>query len=129
MLQSSQAFSGFSVKDIGAAKDFYSNTLGLQVVEGPMGLRIEFNSGATVFIYHKDDHEPANYTILNFPVDNIDVIVDELSSKGVEFEHYTGLTDEKGIARGLSLQRGPDIAWFKDPSGNIFSVLQQARNI
>ena len=79
-----------------------------------------------VLIYPKDDHVPATYTALNFPVDDIDVVVDELAGKGVAFEHYEGMTDEKGIARGIASNRSPDIAWFKDPAGNILSVLHEA---
>jgi hypothetical protein len=79
-----------------------------------------------VLIYPKDDHAPATYTILNFPVDDIDRAVDLLTNEGVVFERYEGLTDERGVARGLAHGKGPDIAWFKDPAGNILSVLQQA---
>lgn len=126
MIDGKQAFSGFTVKDMAAAKQFYSQTLGLDVEDNEMGLRLNVAGGNGIFIYPKPDHQPATYTILNFPVDNIDEAVDELTDKGVEFEHYEGelQTDEKGIARGLSAGRGPDIAWFRDPSGNILSVLQ-----
>ena len=125
MLKDSKAFSGFSVNDLEAARSFYGQTLGLDVVDSPMGLTIKIVGGNGTFIYPKDDHVPATYTILNFPVDDVDAAVDELTDKGVAFEHYGGMTDEKGIARGLAAGRGPDIAWFKDPAGNILSVLQE----
>lgn len=123
MLKDSKAFSGFSVNDQAAAKEFYGERLGVKVSEDEMGLTLKIAGGNSVFVYQKDDHVPATYTILNFPVDDIDVAVSELSAKGLAFEHYEGLTDEKGIARGRSQNRGPDIAWFKDPAGNIVSIL------
>jgi catechol 2,3-dioxygenase-like lactoylglutathione lyase family enzyme len=127
MLHDSKAFSGFSVNDQAAAQAFYSDKLGLEVEEIPgMGLTLKLAGGNNVFVYPKTDHAPATYTMLNFPVDNINQAVQDLTAKGITFEHYDGLTDEQGIARGLSAQRGPDIAWFKDPAGNILSVLQQA---
>ncbi len=127
MLKDSKAFSGFSVNDLAAAKAFYSDVLGLTVVDGVMGmLQLQLGSGATVLVYPKDDHQPATFTILNFPVDNIDQAVDELTAKGIVFEQYEHMTDEKGIARGISRNMGPDIAWFKDPAGNILSVLQES---
>jgi catechol 2,3-dioxygenase-like lactoylglutathione lyase family enzyme len=125
MLQDSKAFSGFSVDDFAAAKKFYGETLGVGVGEGPMGLKLKLGGGLSVFIYQKDDHKPATFTILNFPVDDIDKVVDELTSKGVKFEKYDGMhQDDKGIARGIAAKMGPDIAWFKDPAGNILSMLQ-----
>jgi predicted enzyme related to lactoylglutathione lyase len=124
MLENSKAFSGFSVNDQAAAKEFYGETLGIEVSEDAMGLTLKIAGGNKIFVYAKDDHVPATYTILNFPVDNIDKAVDALVGKGVIFEHYDNMTDEKGIARGRSVNRGPDIAWFKDPAGNILSVLQ-----
>lgn len=127
MFKDSKAFSGFSVDDIEAAKKFYGETLGLPVEEqGGMGLELSLGTGAKVFIYPKPNHQPATYTVLNFPVDDVDKAVDELSAKGVTFEHYDeGMmkTDEKGIARPPSADQGPTIAWFKDPAGNILSVL------
>lgn len=128
MLADSQAFSGFSVDDITKAKDFYSNVLGLPVEDmAPMGLNINFAGGGKHFIYPKPDHVPATFTVLNFPVVDIDKTVDELSAKGIQFLHYDTdqmKTDGKGIARGKAAGFGPDIAWFKDPAGNILSVLQ-----
>lgn len=125
MFKNSKAFSGFSVSDSAAAKDFYANTLGLDVSEDWMGLQLNVAGSNPIFIYQKDDHEPASFTVLNFPVDDIDMAVDELLQKGVTFEHYDmpGGQDEKAIMRGKAAGQGPDIAWFKDPSGNILSVL------
>jgi catechol 2,3-dioxygenase-like lactoylglutathione lyase family enzyme len=126
MLKGSKAFSGFSVNDLAAAQEFYGQTLGLDVEEGGAGLQLKISKECVILIYPKDDHTPATFTILNFPVDDIDKTVEELSGKGVKFEHYEGMTDEKGIARGISQNRGPDIAWFKDPAGNTLSVLHEA---
>ena len=124
MLKDSQAFSGFAVKDLDAAKAFYGGTLGQDVRDGPMGImEIHLAGGATVMVYPKPDHVPATYTILNFPVADIDAAVDKLSSAGVKMEQYGRddlPQDRKGIARDPN---GPAIAWFKDPSGNILSVL------
>lgn len=125
MLKDSPAFSGFSINDQAKAKEFYGQTLGVEVEDGPMGLKLKLAGGNNVFIYPKDDHVPATFTVLNFPVDNVDQAVEELVGKGVTFEHYEGMTDDKGIARGITAGRGPDIAWFKDPAGNILSVLQE----
>jgi catechol 2,3-dioxygenase-like lactoylglutathione lyase family enzyme len=122
MLQTKNAFSSFSVNDLKKAKDFYGQTLGLKVNESEMGL--EIHPGDTdVFIYPKPNHTPASFTVLNFLVDDINKAVDELNKKGVRFERYEGeiKTDEKGIHRN----GGPSIAWFKDPAGNILSVLEK----
>lgn len=123
MLQESHAFSGFSVDDLAAAKQFYGATLGLAVEETPQGLFLHLTGGAIVFIYAKDDHQPASYTMLNFPVDDIDQAVGYLKAKGISLEHYAGMTGEDGVARGKASGQGPDIAWFKDPAGNIVAVL------
>lgn len=128
MFKDSKAFSGFSVHDLGTAKKFYGDLLGIEVKEIPEGLILLVAGSNGVFVYAKEDHEPATYTILNFPVEDIDVAVDTLVEKGITFEHYAEMTDEKGIARGLSYNQGPDIAWFKDPSGNILSVLNDGKN-
>jgi catechol 2,3-dioxygenase-like lactoylglutathione lyase family enzyme len=125
MFKDTKAFSGFSVNDLAAAKAFYSQTLGLEVEDSPAGLMLRIAGGNGTLIYPKADHTPATYTILNFPVVNIDQAVDALTSNGVAFESYANLTDERGIARGIATQQGPDIAWFKDPAGNILSVLQE----
>ena len=122
MLQTKSAFSSFSVNDLNKAKDFYAQTLGLKVNESEMGL--EIHPGDTdVFIYPKPNHTPAGFTVLNFLVDDIDKAVAELQKNGVRFEQYQGeiKTDEKGIHRN----GGPSIAWFKDPAGNILSVLEK----
>lgn len=123
------AFSGFSVKDLEKAKDFYVSVLGLKVEEEPgMGLKLHLPGGATVFVYPKENHVPATFTVLNLVVENIDNAVDELVVKGVIFEQYHMKEmpqDEKGILRALAVHMGPDIAWFTDPSGNIFSLLQE----
>ncbi len=126
MIKTQAVFSGFSVDDMAKAKDFYTKILGLEVADEDMGLRLQLPGGGTVFIYNKADHQPPTFTILNFVVDDIDTAVDELARLGVQFEQYDdGLkTDEKGIARGRAVDMGPDIAWFKDPAGNIISVLQ-----
>ena len=124
MLENSKAFSGFSVNDIQKAKEFYSRTLGLEVSESNGLLKLHLAGDTTVLLYPKPNHLPANFTILNFPVDSVDKTVDELTKRGVRFEIYSepGLkTDERGIFRG----GGPVIAWFKDPAGNILSVLEQ----
>jgi catechol 2,3-dioxygenase-like lactoylglutathione lyase family enzyme len=129
MLKNSKAFSGFSVDNIQKAKEFYSNTLGLEVKEEEMGtLGLQIGDSGVVLIYPKSDHTPATFTILNFPVNDIDVAVDTLTRKGVKFEHYDNpdfRTDEKGIYRGVKKNQGPNIAWFKDPAGNILSVIEQ----
>jgi catechol 2,3-dioxygenase-like lactoylglutathione lyase family enzyme len=123
MLGESKAFSGFAVKDLPQAREFYEKTLGLEVEEvdgGPGLLSLHLAGGRDVLVYLKPDFEPATYTVLNFPVDDIDAAVDGLSERGVEFERYEEMEqDEKGIARGP----GPEIAWFKDPAGNVLSVL------
>jgi predicted enzyme related to lactoylglutathione lyase len=123
MFTDTKAFSGFAVPDIDAARKFYGETLGIEVTDGPMDvLTLNLAGDRPTMIYPKPDHAPANYTILNFPVEDVDAAVDELSARGVEFEHYEGFDqDERGIARG----NGPDIAWFKDPAGNILAVLKQ----
>jgi catechol 2,3-dioxygenase-like lactoylglutathione lyase family enzyme len=128
MFKAKGAFSGFSVSDLAKARDFYSKTLGLKVDNDGVGMRLHLPAGGTVFAYPKGDHQPATFTILNFQVDNIDEAVDELTNRGVQFEHYeTGAkTDEKGILRGRQQNRGPDIAWFKDPAGNFLSVIEDA---
>jgi len=129
MFKNTPAFSGFSVKNLDEAKEFYGKTLGLEFSQDDMGLTIKLSGGGSIFVYSKDDHEPATYTILNFVVDDVDKTVDELTVKGVSFEQYdfgNGMkTDDKGIMRGLKAGHGPDIAWFKDPAGNILSVLQE----
>jgi predicted enzyme related to lactoylglutathione lyase len=124
MLRESRAFSGFSVNDIQKAKKFYGQTLGLDVSESNGLLKLQVAGGNTVLVYPKPNHSPATFTILNFPVDNVEKAVDELTNRGARFEIYDEpnlKTDKKGIFRG----GGPVIAWFKDPAGNILSVLEE----
>lgn len=126
MLTTTHGFSGFSVTDIEASTTFYREVLGLEVSTNEMGiLDIALpGGGAHVLAYPKDDHVPAVFTILNFAVDDIDRAVDELEAAGVALERYEGMPqDERGVMRGKAADRGPDIAWFLDPSGNILSVL------
>jgi catechol 2,3-dioxygenase-like lactoylglutathione lyase family enzyme len=125
VLTDSPAFSGFAVNDLDAARRFYADTLGLQVTDVPeMGglMRLQLGSGTQVLVYAKPDHVPATYTVLNFPVPDVEKAVDELAGRGVQFQRYENPpTDEKGIMRA----GGPLIAWFTDPAGNVFSVIQQ----
>jgi predicted enzyme related to lactoylglutathione lyase len=125
MFRQTKAFSGFSVNDIQKAKEFYGQTLGLEVTEEAMGiLTLHISGGGKIIIYPKPNHTPATFTILNFPVTDVEKTVDELTSRGVQFEQYDFgqmKTDKKGIVRG----QGPTIAWFKDPAGNILSVLEE----
>ena len=121
MFGDTRAFSGFSVDDIQAARRFYGDTLGISVTEEQGLLFLHLVGGTEILVYPKEDHTPATFTILNFPVDDIDKAVDELAARGVTFESYPGLeTDERGVFRG----GGPDIAWFTDPAGNTLAVLQ-----
>jgi catechol 2,3-dioxygenase-like lactoylglutathione lyase family enzyme len=121
MLGESKAFSGFAVDDIEAARGFYGDVLGLTVTEENGMLTLQLAGGRPTLIYPKDDHEPATYTILNFPVDDIDAAAEGLMERGVAFEVYEGAPqDEKGIMR----EYGPPIAWFRDPAGNILSIIQ-----
>jgi hypothetical protein len=123
MLEKSKAFSGFSANDIQIAKEFYGRTLGLQISESHGLLNLRLAGGTKVLIYPKPNHVPATFTVLNFPVRSVDKAVDELTKRGVRFEIYSEpdlKTDERGIFRG----GGPVIAWFKDPAGNILSVLE-----
>jgi catechol 2,3-dioxygenase-like lactoylglutathione lyase family enzyme len=119
MFESTKAFSGFSVDDIPRAKQFYGDTLGLRVSEANGMLTLHIAGDRDTLVYPKKDHTPATFTILNFPVEDVDAAVDELAQRGVQFEKYPN-TDEKGVFRDM----GPAIAWFKDPAGNILSVLQ-----
>jgi catechol 2,3-dioxygenase-like lactoylglutathione lyase family enzyme len=126
MLKASKALSSFSVNDIQKAKEFYGKTLGLEVSSGPEGtLVLELAGGTKTLMYPEPNHQPATFTVLNFPVDSVEKTVDELNQRGVRFEVYNEpniKTDSRGISRG----NGPTIAWFKDPAGNILSVLEAA---
>ena len=121
MFKDTKAFSGFSVDDLPKAKEFYGQTLGLDVSEANGLLTLHIAGGRNILVYPKDNHIPATFTILNFPVDNIEQAVDDLTSRGVHMEiYFESKHDEKGIFRG----GGPLIAWFKDPAGNLLSVLE-----
>lgn len=124
MFQHAKPFSGFSVDDLETARKFYKETLDLEVADAPMDqLEIKLDDDTRVFVYEKPNHEPATFTILNFEVDDVDAAVDELNAAGVVTKIYTDPdfgTDAKGIARNM----GPEIAWFKDPAGNVLSVLK-----
>jgi predicted enzyme related to lactoylglutathione lyase len=126
MFKNTKAFSSFSINDLEKAKEFYGKTLGLEISDVPeMGglLTLHMKGGNEIMIYSKPGHTPATFTILNFPVDDIEETVDELTKRGVSFEHYKGdlETDERGISHG----NGMKIAWFKDPAGNILSILEE----
>jgi catechol 2,3-dioxygenase-like lactoylglutathione lyase family enzyme len=122
MFANTKAFSGFAVDDVPRARKFYGETLGLKTSEEYGLMTLHLAGDRPTLVYPKPDHTPATYTILNFPVDDIEQAVDELAARGMRFERYDGLEqDEKGISRG----GGPYIAWFKDPAGNVISVLQQ----
>ena len=126
MFKDTIAFSGFAVNDMQKAREFYHDKLGIEISENEMGIMtLHLMGGTQIIVYPKPDHVPATYTILNFQVKDVEKTVDELSGLGITFEHYDEpiKTDAKGILRGDS--RGPDIAWFKDPAGNILSVLKQ----
>jgi catechol 2,3-dioxygenase-like lactoylglutathione lyase family enzyme len=125
MLGDSRAFSGFAVDDLERARRFYAETLGVRTTEEHGLLTLHLDGGARpTLVYPKEDYVPATYTILNFPVADIDAAVEELTSHGVELERYDDFEqDDKDIARDLG--GGPSIAWFKDPAGNVLSVLQQ----
>jgi catechol 2,3-dioxygenase-like lactoylglutathione lyase family enzyme len=123
MFKDADAFSGYSVDDLDRAQQFYRETLGLSVTQSPAGLELELGGGGRVFVYPKENHAPATFTVLNFAVDDVEQAVDALTAAGVRFERYDGMdADEKGIWRGGG---GPAIAWFTDPAGNILSVLEQ----
>ena len=122
MFENTEAFSGFAVDDVAKAREFYGETLGLETSEENGLMTLHIVGGRDTLVYPKPDHTPADYTILNFPVDDIDKAVDELVARGVRFERYDGMDqDEKGIMRS----GGPYIAWFRDPAGNVLSVLQE----
>ena len=122
MFKDTGTFSGFSVDDVAAAKKFYGDTLGIEVTEEGPGIALHLAGRTNVFAYGKEDHEPATFTVLNFEVDDVDAAVDRLTEAGVTMEQYEGMTNEKGVMRG----HGPEIAWFKDPAGNVLSVIDAA---
>jgi catechol 2,3-dioxygenase-like lactoylglutathione lyase family enzyme len=122
MFKDTKAFSSFSVDDIQAAKEFYGGTLGLDVGEDHGMLRLNIVGGIPVLVYPKDNHVPAEFTVLNFPVDDIDAAAREATGRGITFERYSDEHDDLGILRD---ERGPAIAWFKDPAGNVLAILQE----
>src|SRR3979411_2790813 len=127
MFKDTHAFSSFSVNDLQKAMEFYGQTLGLEISETKEGLGLKIAGGGDVFIYPKPNHQPATFTVLNFKVKNLEAAVDKLSTLGERFENYEGdiKTDEKGIFHGADINQGPTIAWFKDPAGNILSVVEE----
>ncbi len=123
MIDASQAFHGFAVPDTDAARGFYADVLGLEVTEEHGMLQLHLGGGTPTLVYPKPDHQPAGYTVLNFPVPDVEAAVDDLTAKGLRFERYEGTpveTDAKGVFRG----GGPLIAWFTDPAGNVMSVIE-----
>jgi predicted enzyme related to lactoylglutathione lyase len=131
MVKFAHSFSGMSVNDLEAAKTFYQQTLGLSLTGETMGLDFALPGGGQLFLYDKQDHQPATYTVLNFVSDDINAAVDEMSKNGVSFERYDNMPggqDDRTIARGKAANMGPDIAWFKDPAGNILSVLNDGQS-
>ncbi len=130
MINATASFSSISVDDFAAARAFYVDKLGLKVTDDKMGIDLELPGGSRMFVYEKPDHEPAAFTVLNFIVPSIDDAVADLEADGIVFERYElgeGMQqDDKGVLRGLAASMGPDIAWFKDPAGNVLAVLQTA---
>ncbi|HEY0374985.1 MAG TPA: VOC family protein [Amnibacterium sp.] len=126
MFEQATTFGGISVDDLDAARAFYGGTLGLRIHEGMGGINVELPGDTHLWVYPKSDHRPASFTVLNFSVPDIDAAVDALTGAGVKMTVYEGFPqDERGVARGRSVGRGPDIAWFADPAGNILAVLQE----
>ena len=127
MLGSAKAFSGYSVNDLEEAKTFYGEMLGIELDDTGMGLTMRFPNGHSVFLYEKEDHIPATFTVLNFPVDDINVAVDSLVEAGIVMKRSDGMPgdqDGRGVMRGKSAGMGPDIAWFEDPAGNVLAVIE-----
>lgn len=121
-----EVFASFSVDDQAKAKQFYGETLDLNVEDGKMGLILHMTGGGSVYIYPKENHQPATFTVLNIEVESIEAAVGDLTKAGVKLEIYAGMgQDDKGILRGKAAGHGPDIAWFRDPAGNIVSILQR----
>ncbi len=127
MFRDVQAFSGYSVNDLEEAKTFYGEMLGVTIDDSGMGLELQFSNGHRVFLYEKEDHQAASFTVLNFPVDDISTAVDSLVEAGVVMQRYDdmpGSQDARGVMRGKAAGMGPDIAWFEDPAGNVIAVLE-----
>jgi len=128
MFEYTDAFSGYSVDDIQEALRFYRDVLGCDASDTGMGVELHFPNGHTVFLYEKEDHEPATFTVLNFPVEDIDTAVEDLAVKGIDMLMYENLPAEQdglGVLRGKANGMGPDIAWFKDPAGNVLAILEK----
>lgn len=125
MLSFNHIFTSFSVDNLDKATQFYSEVIGLKTERTDMGLSLFYNGEGRGFVYEKQNHRPASFTVLNFVVSDIDAAIDQLKHHGVQLEYYQGLTNESRIHRGIASKAGPDIAWFKDPAGNILSVLQE----
>lgn len=127
MFSKAHPFSGYSVSDLEEAKTFYGEMLGISIDDSGMGLLLSFDNGHSVFLYEKEDHSPASFTVLNFPVDDIEAAVDSLVEAGVVMKRYDSMPggqDGRGIMRGKAAGMGPDIAWFEDPAGNVLAVLE-----
>ncbi len=127
MFRDAKPFSGYSVNDLEEAKTFYGEMLGLAIDDNGMGLELQFSNGHGVFLYEKEDHAPASFTVLNFPVDDIEAAVDSLLEVSIVMKRYDdmpGEQDGRGIMRGKAAGMGPDIAWFEDPAGNVLAVLE-----
>lgn len=127
MFRDVKPFSGYSVNDLEEAKTFYGEMLGIDIEDNGMGLELRFSNGHSVFLYEKEDHEPATFTVLNFPVDDINAAVDSLVEAGIVMKRYDNMPgdqDGRGVMRGKSAGMGPDIAWFEDPAGNVLAVLE-----
>jgi catechol 2,3-dioxygenase-like lactoylglutathione lyase family enzyme len=124
MFNDSKVFSSFSVDDVPKAKQFYEEVLGLETEDKMGGLQVKFNGGPNLFIYPKPNHAPASFTVLNFMIKDVEEAVKKLKDAGISLEHYDDLTNEDGIADDP--EKGPKIAWFKDPAGNILSVIQES---
>jgi predicted enzyme related to lactoylglutathione lyase len=127
MFRDVKPFSAYSVNDLEEAKTFYGEMLGIDLDDNGMGLELRFSNGHSLYLYEKEDHEPATFTVLNFPVDDINTAVDSLVEAGVVMKRYDdmpGEQDGRGVMRGKSTGMGPDIAWFEDPAGNVLAVLE-----
>ena len=128
MFEGNNTFSGYSVRSLEETEAFYGDTLGIKIERNDMGIQLKPADGRTIFLYEKETHEPATFTVLNFVVEDINAAIEALNSAGVSMEIYPGMEykqDESGILRGKAAGMGPDIAWFKDPSGNILSVIEE----
>jgi len=124
MFQYQSTFSSYSVNDMAVARQFYRDTLGVEIEETPEGTKLKLPGNQEVFLYQKDNHQPATFTVLNFVVDNIDTAVEQLKQKGIHFERYPEMNPDEDIFRGKDTDNGPNIAWFEDPAGNVLSVIE-----